>query len=424
MERSGFFLTIFVLLVAGMSYFLAVFAYISPPVVALEVMRDLSLDPDTTGLMFSATMLVYAIMQPISGFCSDRFGARACLVFATATLGIGFIFFSQAQGLFTGSLARAIIGLASGITLIPCLKLAGNWLGCQYFGLASSSVIALGALGISISGRPLAVLTADLGWRDSFLYIGIATLIWVLLILVVVRDNPKGLPLGQKEPTPQEEHSPPPPFLTVGRTILSMPSFWFFSFLYIGTDLIYCTISGLWLGPYLVEVYGLTKSVVGNMITMSAISYFVGPPLLALWAGRWSYPKVIFTVVVINAALALFFVLSPNVPGEWVLYLLCFFAPIGAQLTGLYLAMVRDLVPRSIGASAMGFLNGMPLLGGALMQQLVGLLLTVDENATTIPTFKELYGQAFFPIFAFTVLSVVLAFFLMRRGWEWKSASK
>ena len=405
---------IIVLVVGGVSYLLAVFSYLSPPVVALEVMNDLSLTPDGMGLMFSITILGYALMQPVAGFCADYFGPRRCLIVATFFLGLGLLLFSYTQGLGMGIATRAIVGMAAGLALLPCLKLAGNWFSPKYFGMVSSTIIAFSAIGNSLSGRPLVMMTSEFGWRTTFAIIGVLGIIWTVVVFSLVQDKPKGMAVGQEVYYKPEEHQTPPSIWQAGATILKIPSFWLLGFLYIGTDIIYCTISALWIGPYLMEVYGQSEVLVGNMITLAAISYFVGPPLLALWGGVWGYSKVILVVAFMNLALTLFFVISPDIPGVWVLYVLCFLAPVGAQLTGIILALGRNLVPGHIEGSAMGLLNFFPLIGGAIMQQVVGRLLVIGEVEAATHDAKGAYGLAFSPILIYVIITIFLAIWQMR----------
>ena len=407
---------IVVLFVGTISYLMAVFSYLSPPVVALEIMKTLHLNPDSLSLMFAATMVAYGLVQPLSGFWADRFGPRWCLVLATAMLGLGSLLFSLSQGVVMGAFTRALVGVAAGVTLLPCMKLASNWFSPKYFGLASSAIIALSAAGNSMTGRPLAMAAESFGWRATFAGVGVIGLVWTILVFTIVRDRPKGPKCGQGEDEPLPPAPiPTPGFMLTAKTILKIPAFWLIGFLYVGTDMIYFSFNALWVGPYLMEVYGQPEIVVGNMISLAAISYFVGPPLLTLWGTFWSYSKVILMVTILNVGLAIFFVTSPEIPGVWVLYLLCFLSPVGAQLTAMILVLGRELVPEHIGGSAMGFLNLFPIIGGAVMQKLVGRLLTVaPDQGEVITNVRELYGYAFTPVLMYLIFVVFLAFWLVR----------
>lgn len=417
MAHTSLALAALVLFVGSISYMLGVFSYSSPPVVALDVMNTLGLNPDQLSLMFAATMAAYSLMQPVSGFCADRFGPRRCLVFASVLLGLGSLLFSQTQGVLMGGLTRAMIGVAAGLTLMPCLKLAGYWFNHRYFGLVSSVVIAFSAIGNGMAGRPLAWAATSFGWRDSFAAVGVFGLIWSVFIFAVVRDRPKGIPAG----TPEDDPILPPPqpparsFFKTLAVIVKIPAFWLLGFTYAGTDMIYCTFNTLWVGPYMMEVHELSEAVAGNLITLAAVSYFIGPPLITLWGGAWGYSKVILTVALFNCLLGLFLLISPSVPGVWVLYIFCFLSPVGAMLTVMILSLGRDLVPENIGGSAMGFLNLFPIAGGAIMQKVVGRLLTVDEAQAALLGYSELYSAAFRPMMIYMLITVVMAYFLVRR---------
>lgn len=401
--------------VAAVCYMMGRFAYVSPPVVALDIMADMGLTPDSLSLMFAITLVAYGLIQPLSGFWADRFGPRRCLLIATLVLGLGSLLFSQIQGVGLGLASRAMVGLAAGVTLMPCLKLAGHWFSPRYFGLVSSVVLAISAVGTALTGRPLALAAETFGWRAAFIGVGVAGLLWTILIFFIVHNRPQGPLAGQRPDDPP----PPPPeapvsFRQTAAVILKIPAFWVLGFLYVGTDMLYCAFSSLWVGPYLIEVYGQSEQAAGNMISLAALGYFIGPPLLTLWGDAWGYAKVILAVALLNVLMAFILVLCPAMPGPWALYLLCFMTPMGAQLTAMILALGRSLTPPNIGGAAMGFINLFPIIGGAIMQKIIGRLLTVEPGQADLISAAERYSYAFRPMLAYIILTVVLAWWMVR----------
>ena len=186
-------------------YILASLQRLSPPVIALDIMRDLGLTPDNMSLMFAMSMVAYAIMQPVSGFCADRVGPRRCLLVSALLLGLGSILFSQAQGLVMGLGTRTLIGVAAGITILSCMKLAMHWFSPERFGLVNSLIIASAALANFAVGRPLAMGVEAIGWRGSFFWLGAAGLILALITFLIVHDRPPRADAGEDDPTLNQE---------------------------------------------------------------------------------------------------------------------------------------------------------------------------------------------------------------------------
>ncbi|MDR2301676.1 MAG: MFS transporter, partial [Deltaproteobacteria bacterium] len=180
-----------VLCLAGLVYVLAALERISPPVVALDIMKSLAIGPDSMSVMFSATFFVYAFTQPLAGFGADRFGPKRCLLTSVGLLALASIWFAKSQSHLSATMARALVGFAAGFAFVPAVRLAANWLPGRYFGLASSCILAGSALSNFMAGSPLARTATAFGWRWSFMGMGVILAGLFALVWFVVSDGPK-----------------------------------------------------------------------------------------------------------------------------------------------------------------------------------------------------------------------------------------
>ena len=422
---------ILVLGLAGLVYVLAALERISPPVVALDIRASLNIGPDDMGLMFSATFITYALMQPLAGFGADRFGPKRCLMICVALLGLASIWFSQSGSLLSATMARALVGVAAGFAFVPAVRLAANWLPDKYFGMASTCILAASALSNFMAGSPLAMTADTFGWRWSFLMLGVAALALLILVWWIISDRPTPNSAGQDSRGSDTESSANPEksgaicenadlgFFQAARQVLSTPIFWLISLVYSGTDLLYDTFTGLWAGPFLMEVHGLSSVSAGNMLSMAAIGFLVGGPLLVMLGDRWgSYSNVIICLALGNVAITCFIIWGPEDAAPWMLYLLCLVAPLGVHGTGLLFAIGKSFFPENVCGTVIGFLNLMPFMFGAVMQSVIGRVLAYVQ---TSPAYQDLgaqvhYGQAFKPVLAWAVLTVAAAFWLKKRS--------
>ena len=396
--------------VAALVYVLAVIQRMSPPVIALDIMNDLGLNPDSMSLLFSATLVCYAVMQPVAGFWADRFGPRRCLLLAAVVLGLTSFGFYAAKGMLLGLPSRALVGLAGGVVLIPCLKLAANWFSPRWFGFISSCMVASAAVANFIVGRPLAVAVEAYGWRACFAALGVAGFLLAALIFAMVHDRP---------PTVRPDEAAAPPragFIANTLSIVRLPEFWLLGIMYACTDMIYGVMIGLWAGPYFIEVYGLSEETVGNILSVAAMGFLVGPPLWVLLASAWkSYAKMLFCATVVNVAIVYIFVRSPEFLGLPSLYALCLIAPIGAQMANMVFILATRLVPPHMAASAMGLINIFAILPVAFMQKIIGGILARSQALEPALSARELYAQAFTPMLICMIASVPLALWQVRR---------
>ncbi|MDR1922068.1 MAG: MFS transporter [Candidatus Adiutrix sp.] len=398
-----------IIALSALVYIICLLHRLSPPVVALSIRDSLGLSADQMSLVFAPTLFGYGLIQPLAGFSVDRYGPRRCLMVSTFFMGLSAVWFSQADSMVSACLARALTGLASGLSLLPGLRLVLNWLEARYFGVAASSIMGASALANFTVGRPLAWLSQSFGWRFPFFWIGLISLAACALVFLLVRDKP-----------PQTETAAPAPagrrpaFLAVAFSILKNPMFWLLSGLYIGTDLLCLIFTSLWAGPYLIEVYGQSELAVGNILSVAAAGFLFGPTLLALWGDRWgSYPRVLLCLAFFSAAFWAFLIWGPTSMPLWSLYILCFLAPMGTWASPLYMSIARDYAPPEIASSAMGFINMPPVMAGAALQHLVGSLIQKAEDSGAALSPHALYAQAFTPVFIIAVLAAALAVVLV-----------
>lgn len=402
-------------------YILASIQRLSPPVIALEIMADLGLSPDHMSLMFAMTMISYAVMQPVAGFWADRFGPRRCLLAAAVVLGLGSIIFSRAEGLVVGLGIRAVIGAAAGITILSCMKLAMQWFNPDRFGLVSSFIIASAALANFAVGRPLAMGVNALGWRGSFFWLGVAGLILALLAFFIVHDNPPHI--SEKNAAEAKGGQKKKSFFKSVAAIAKLPHFWLLGLLYSCTDMPYATIIGLWIGPYLMEVHGQSEVAVGNMLSISAFGFLIGPPLWMIVANRLrSLSKVVLLVIIANFLLGLFLVFGPGNLSPPLLYFLTIVAPVGGQIAGILFILAKNLVPEDLSASAMGLLNTFPFVFGAAMQKIIGGTLSRAEILQPGLAARDYYGQAFQPYLICMAVGIILALWQLKLEKKEKSS--
>jgi MFS family permease len=96
-------------------------------IISPELVRDLSLNPSSLGLLTSAYFLAFAAMQLPVGILLDRYGPRRVepVLLAVAAAGAGL--FALAESLTGLALARAVIGAGVAACLMAPLKAIAAW---------------------------------------------------------------------------------------------------------------------------------------------------------------------------------------------------------------------------------------------------------------------------------------------------------
>ena len=155
-----------------------------------------------SALSFSVTvfMVLSACALPLVGRLTDRFGARTVLGLAVLVSALGLAAMSFVARPWEALLFYGVVFAlgSAGTSVTPIGVLLSRWYPHR-MGMANSIAISGMGVGQLLVISVLAVQLTTLGWRGSFLALGIATLVCVLpLVLVAGRTAPPAPTPGRR----------------------------------------------------------------------------------------------------------------------------------------------------------------------------------------------------------------------------------
>ncbi|MGH7301400.1 MAG: MFS transporter, partial [Candidatus Rokuibacteriota bacterium] len=177
------------------------------------------------------SLLLLGAAGPFVGWLADRWGPRRVILLSTVILGIGTILTSRVTALWHVYLtAGVLMALGSGgVGMSTGAALAARW-------FEGRRGLVMGFIGGAMSAGqlviiPLAVgLTLTLGWRQSFVWLGIVLFVIALPVtLLFVRNDPaeKGLrAFGAGRSTSPGSAPAPPEGRTSVTDAMQVPAFW------------------------------------------------------------------------------------------------------------------------------------------------------------------------------------------------------
>ena len=136
------------------------------------------------------------LLGPLAGYCTDRFGPKAMLIFGGVTSGLGFVLLAFSHSyiyfilVFVGLLS---LGFRSGYNnaTVPALN--------QWFRRRRALAMSVASTGNGLGGLALApvvgVLVLVLGWQNAAIVSGIAIIVVVVPLSLLVRRSPEGMGL-------------------------------------------------------------------------------------------------------------------------------------------------------------------------------------------------------------------------------------
>jgi len=399
--------------ILALGYVLVYFHRLCPAVVAVDMMRDLHAGGTLLGVLSSAYFYPYAAMQLPAGLLSDSWGPRRTITAFFAVAVAGSLLLGLAPSAAWAIAGRVLVGLGVSMLFVPTMKVLAEWFRPNEFATMTGILMAMGGLGSLTAAKPLASLSAWIGWRLSFVAVAALTLLLGLLVWAFVRDRPADLGL----PSPAESGGPRAPAIPLSEgvaRVLRYPPFWVLALWFFFDCAVFFSFGGLWGGPYLMHVYGLSKGEAGSVLSLFAVGMIVGSPLLSVASNRLFRARKPVIVLCAAVTLALtgalgFFTASLPLSA---LYLICFgLGAFSSSVVVIGFTSAKELFPIQIAGTSTGLVNLFPFAGGAVFQPVLGSILERAGRVGEAFTVAG-YRAAFLTLFACAAAALVFSLFL------------
>lgn len=393
--------------VLAIGYLFVYFHRVSSAVVAPELVKAFGISGAVLGILASAYFYPYACMQLPVGLLADSLGPRKTVTTFLLIACLGAILFGLSPNITVAIFARVLVGLGVAALFVPTMKILAEWFRVKEFATMTGILMAVGGIGWLSAATPLALLTTWLGWRMAFVLIGVITLVIAVLTWAFVRNRPEEMGWPRITETTEAAQAGVGLLEGIG-IVLSRRHFWplaFWFFFSYGTVIGF---GGLWGGPYLMEIYGLSKPQAGNVLMMIAVGMIIGSPLLG-----WLSDKVFSArkPVMVGGAFIYFLswlplALKPGGLSVALLYLLSFLIGVfGSAIVIVAFTANKELFPKEIAGTSTGLVNIFPFAGGAVFPPVMGYIMDkVGRVGGAYPV--EAYQRAFL----FCLLAALAAF--------------
>ncbi|TGA96282.1 MFS transporter [Sporolactobacillus shoreae] len=134
------------------------------------------------GVILTAYMMPYGIMQPVYGFFSDRYSKLKTLKIIDYGLAVGTLGCALSQSLFVLSTLRVITGFFAAGIIAVSLGLIGDTVPSGYRQIFVGKFMAIVSLGQGISAVLGGFFATFMNWHIAFLFFGLLTLASAVLL--------------------------------------------------------------------------------------------------------------------------------------------------------------------------------------------------------------------------------------------------
>lgn len=400
--------------ILAFGYIMVYFHRLCPAVVAEDMRRDLAAGGGLLGLLGSAYFYPYALMQLPAGLLSDSWGPRKTIALFFCVAFAGSVILGIAPNVYVAIVGRTLVGLGVAMLFVPTLKVLAEWFRVKEFAMMTGILMAMGGIGSYSAATPLAYISDWIGWRQSFVLVGIFTLVLGALVWAFVRDRPADM--GWPSPSEPSGSAVESVRLMQGvKMVLTLPRFWPLACWFFFSCAIFFSFIGLWGGPFLMQIYDLSKAKAGHILSMAAIGMIVGSPILSYLSNnifRARKPVLILSSIFMLIITGMLYIFTQGIP-ILLLYLICLgIGTFSGAVVTIGFTTNKELFPVSIAGTATGLVNFFPFLGGAIFQVVLGAV--VDSQGFTTSGGFSLQGfrYSFLVLFLCGLVACISSFLL------------
>ena len=376
----------------GLAYVLSQFFRVFLAVLAPVLERDVGATPDDLAFASGMWFLAFAAMQIPVGWALDTVGPRRTAGWLLLAGGCGgAAVFALATSPAHIDIAMALIGVGCSPVLMASYYIFARDHPPAQFAVLASLMVGLGSVGNLVASYPMALAEETIGWRASLWALGGISACVALGTLVLVKD----------------------PIRIIGETkgslaeLFRLRALWFI-FPLIGVSYaISIAVRGLWIGPYLADVFDADTATIGRAtlimgLAMIAGTLAYGPLDKALRSRKWMIAGGSFAALI--AAVVL--IIIPSQSAGLSIAMMCAIGFFGATYP-VIMAHGRSFLPPHLIGRGVTMLNLFSIGGVGLLQFLSG---NVFSSAVPAATTSDPF-VAVFTLFAMS-LAVGLVIYL------------
>ncbi len=361
--------------IAASFFFYKYLIQVSPSVMTDDLMQAFDIHGAGLGNLSAFYFYAYLIMQIPVGVMLDRFSPRLLTTAAIFLCSVSTFIFSQTDTFWLACLSRALMGAGAAFAAVSCFKLAAVWFSPKRFALVSGMFMTAAMLGAVGGQMPLSLLVQNVGWRMALEIVSVMGIILGIIYFLVLRDKPKK-PIHAIQNKEKIRH--------LLKSIVTNKQTWALS-LYSG--LAFAPVSvfgGLWGVPFLEKAYHLSRTDAALAISCIFIGFAAGAPFWGWFSDYIRRRKPVLFIGTFSALLCLLVVLySPSqILSSLIILLFCF----GFGASGFFtsFAMIRELFSLVLVATVLGIMNTFNAVFEALFEPLVGAILDLTWDGTTL----------------------------------------
>jgi len=350
---------------------------------AAPLQAEFHLSAQQLGVFAGAFHFAFGALQLFMGIGIDLHGLRRTVLFASPLMVLGASVSALATSFPMLVAGQVLVGVGCAPAFLVCTVYIARHFAPDRFAAVSGTIMAVGSVGMLVTGTPLAWLIEASSWRMGFWVLGLtAALSWAAIALWVHEPVPVAAPGAPRESLGEAVR-------TFGQ-LFRLPHTLGIVLFALVTYASFVALRGLWLGPLMMQRHGWSLVAAGNLAIVLSVVSLVGPPLFGRAdPGPRRRRRWLFWFSIAAAALCSALALATR-PAVDVALVLVFGLLSGYMV--LQYPDVKNAYAPAVTGRAMALFTMAMFMGVALMQWFTGAVASAAQ-AHGVEPFTAVFGS-------------------------------
>lgn len=393
-------------IVPALLYIFVTFHRLGTGVVMAELQHDFKIGAAQFANLGSMYFYAYFIMQIPSGILADKLGPKKTVASFSILAAIGSVIFGSASTITIAYIGRFLVGIGVSVVFVCLIKIQSRWFYARNFALMIGFAGITANIGAILAQTPLVLASKAFGWRNTFIYMGLAMVLFAILVVIFVKDDPTdmGLPgIDEIEGRPVIGST-----LKVGealKSVMSNGKTWVISVVYIGLYTGYVVLLGTFGVSFLMLKYSLTKIIAANLIIAAVIGSMASGLIIGYISDKIRKRKIVIISLSVLTLVCWIIFIYVNMPLAMLTPFLFIMGFVMSCFT-LCWTISNEVNDRRYSGIATGVVNCIGFGGAAILPVVMGNILDTYKAAPTIG-----YEKAYLVLIVLVAVSTVATFF-------------
>ncbi|SFE61328.1 MFS transporter [Peptostreptococcus sp. D1] len=392
--------------ILAIMYVFVTFHRMAPGVVKNDLQEAFNVGVAQFANIGSMYFYAYFIMQIPSGVLADKLGPKKTVFIFSLLAAVGSVVFGMAPNISVAYISRFAVGIGVSVIFICLIKIQSRWFYSRNFALMIGFAGLAANLGAVIAQTPLVIAVSHFGWRSTFVYMGVAMLLFAILAFIFVKDDPKdvGLP-GMDELENRPQVSVNINVFDALKSVIGNRRTWVISLTYIGLYTGYVILFGTYGISFIMQVYGISKIDAANYIIFAIIGSAVSGLVIGYLSDKFKNRKIPLILCSLITLLGWILFIFFKVPQSFLAPFLFIF---GFVMTGFTMCWTvgNEVNDRNLSGVATGVVNCIGFLGAAVVPVVMGKIIDANKALPEIG-----YRNAFMVLIIIVCVSTLASFF-------------